>query len=60
MSVIGQAYLGVVIGSILWWIWGYSLTFGPGEGDEGAGQLLSATATAAAASLDSMARCCNK
>jgi Amt family ammonium transporter len=40
MSVIGQAYLGVVIGSIIWWIWGYSLTFGPGEGDEGDGSFI--------------------
>lgn len=29
MSVIGQSFMGVVIGCILWYAFGYSLTFGP-------------------------------
>jgi Amt family ammonium transporter len=35
MSVIGQAFIGVVIGCILWFVIGYSLVFGPSCGDGG-------------------------
>jgi len=33
LSVIGQSFVGVVIGCIMWYIWGYSLTFGPDVGN---------------------------
>lgn len=35
VSVIGQAFIGVVIGCILWYAFGYSLTFGPSCGSYG-------------------------
>jgi Amt family ammonium transporter len=33
MSVIGQSFAGVIIGCLMWYIWGYSLTFGPDVGN---------------------------
>merc|ERR1719498_2344171 len=33
LSVIGQSFAGVIIGCLQWYIWGYSLTFGPDVGN---------------------------
>jgi Amt family ammonium transporter len=32
LSVIGQSFAGVILGCLQWYVWGYSLTFGPDEG----------------------------
>jgi len=33
MSVIGQSFVGVILGCLQWYIWGYSLTFGTDRGN---------------------------